>query len=826
MLVHLLDYYSIRGKYQQPAEITQEGMAQVIGSKQNTISYSVRNLVNEGLLNEETSRIKGKKQRRKGYFLTDKGVKKAKAITSKIRQTPVKAELSNERKEILLKDINKFIHTNFSIIEILNRLENGVFTYESKNAKKEQADYLFYMPEPPVKIHEQLEELSEKLEGEQSVFLVEGEPGCGKTSLITSIIEKKIGKIPIFYLKIEKWHDERYLWDHLGAFLSKNGEHKLSSYLESAKNVQIAEALANLKLDLELISSALIFVEDIQENPLLMKILCEFGKKVKSLEGVHMIFSILPGRCPGEQRRKIEPDIISLDHEECDRPMFVELADYYGIKESCEAVLDLVLENNLTAEEHLALSYMSVHRYPIEKKEVCKLESVNTNLITNILKSPLATLSLEEKPIVHPQVRERLLGRLPDATKRVLNSIAAEYYDDIPAKTIWESIEMLNHLAETDAPKRFFDFLNQHGFEIIFSGYSRSILDSIEKFEETVDESDDYPSLTLWRGEAYRVLKEYPLALRNYRGVIDNSDDGKLITSAHHGVARILEDQGRYDSALIEYEKAIERARISSSTDDSKLTGKTLFQVANLCAKKGDLDSARHHLNRAIDLIKKNQMYTILTSAYFLLARVERDSGNSEKALETFEKGLSAWENIEETYHRVGGLHDIGTFYKVIRDLSNAEDFLKETIDICEQMGYRKLKASALLTLTECYLEKGDLKKAAESAEEATMIFNKLNYEEERAYGHALLGQVYTRLNDMDKAGDNLAKAISIYQKIGSSYPLGLAYFSMAKLQEKKGNKEGIASNFRKSLLSLSSSGASRMIEHVQREMKTIPLSM
>ncbi len=824
VLVHLLDYHSTRDKYQQPVEITQEGMAQAIGSKQNTISYSVRNLVNEGFLIEDTSRIKGKKQRRKGYFLTDKGVKKANKISSKINQSQVKAILKGQERELLIKDINKFFHTNFSTIEILKRLDNGVFEYESESTKMERADHTFNMPEPPATIPEGLSEFLEMLEAEDRLFLIEGDPGSGKTSLVTSAMEEYLGRIPIFYLKIEGWHNERYLWDHLAAFLSKNGEHKLSSYLESTRNVKVPEALQNLKGDLELISQAIFCIDDLDDNPILMRILCDFAKDIKEMQGVRMILTLKPGQCPIENKRRMRPEVVSLVCDECDNHMFVELADFYGMKESCEAVLDLVLENNLTPEEHLALSYISIHRYPIEKSEICKLESVNSNLITNLLKTPLATVSIDEKPIVHPQVRKRLLGRLPSTTEQILNSIAAEYYDEIPAKNIWEKLEVLYHLAGAFEFESFFEVIKENGLEMISSGYSRSLLDLIHRVENNMESAED-PSLLFWKGEAHRILNEYPLALSNYRSVIDNFEDQEMITSSHHGIARILEEQGQYESALLEYEKAIDISK-GTSLIDSDITGKTLFQIAELYSKKGDIDDAKKYLIKAIDILNKNKAYPTLASAYFLMAHVEKESGNSEEALDAFEAGLSVWENIEETYHKVGGLHDIGAFYKVIRDLSHAEEFLIETIEMCEQMGYRKLKASALLTLTECYLERNELKKAVESAEEATMIFNKLDYEEERAYGHALLGQAYTRLDDMDKAEENLAKAISIYQKLGSSYPLGLAYFSMAKLQEKKGNKEGIASNFRKSLLSLSSSGASRVIEHVQREMKTIPLSM
>ncbi|MFW5928332.1 MAG: winged helix-turn-helix domain-containing protein, partial [Thermoplasmatota archaeon] len=100
VLVHILSYYGIENTYTQPVEITQEGIAESVGLRQNTVSYAVRNLVKEGLLYDETHRIKGKKQKRKAYYLTEDGVEKAENIKENMKNTPIKVNVDREEKEI------------------------------------------------------------------------------------------------------------------------------------------------------------------------------------------------------------------------------------------------------------------------------------------------------------------------------------------------------------------------------------------------------------------------------------------------------------------------------------------------------------------------------------------------------------------------------------------------------------------------------------------------------------------------------------------------------------------------------------------------------
>ncbi|MFO7792288.1 MAG: tetratricopeptide repeat protein [Candidatus Saliniplasma sp.] len=826
VIVHLLDYYDKQDRYPQPPEVTQEGISESIESKQNTVSYAVRNLVKDGILNEKTTRVEGKKQRRKGYFLTDKGVEKARKKKDEMANTRITLVSDGKEKEVLVKDVNKYIHMNLSIVEILNNLENGKLEYTSSKKERDKVSYLVDYAKPPGFEPGYKEELKGWLENSKSsMLLLKGDFGIGKTSLITNVLEEQKGVTNLFYFKLRSWHTPRRLLNGLAEFLSKTGQHKLSSYLESSTKVDLQEALTNFEKDMRSLVSVLMVVEDISGNGNTLDLIAQLSKSIEKHPSSKLIISQTPGQFL-EEYIEISTDEIKLEPKK-GMDYYGRLSEYFEIADTDTQydILESVLSTRLTSEELLALSYISVYRESVEKSEVTELEHVNEYTLKNLLQTPLLEVSVEGRLLIPRNLKDRLLETMSYNDRKFLHERALEYYGGIPARNSTESIEFIYHSVKVGDFEKLVKELEEKGEMILSSGYSRCLLQVLDEVDIEDIFEEDRAIIDYFAGECYRIEEDYENSVERFENLLDLASDKRMKAKAHEGLGDINARYGDYNEALEDYKKAEYLFEEVDGRTES-LIGRIYFKMAQLSNEQGDYDEAKRYLERSITMLEHKGRYSLLTSSYFLLARVEKSRGNWETALDYFKKGVDSWKKINESYQRVGRLHDIGSFYKVIRELSNAEKFLKETIETCEKFGYRHLKAQALLTLSECHLEKGEYEDAIEIAEKAKDIFDSLGKEEEQGYVHALFGQIYLKMDMDDKAETHLGKAISIYQKLGSSYSLGLAYFSMAKLQERKGNRKGIADNYRKALLSITSSGADEMAQKIKREMKTIPLSM
>ncbi len=825
VLVNLLEFYPVQDMSPKPLEITQEGLAEVTGSRQNTISYAVRELVDEGSIYEETTRVKGRRQRRKGYYLTEKGTETAKRIRERLARIPVKITLNGETKSVLLKDINNYFHTNLSLLEIYCDIKDGFFKTQGSKQKRSNSAYLHHMPDPPTFEPHCMDEIIKWWEGDSKIFIIEGEGGSGKTSLITKFIDRIKGQTNIFYFKINRWHTPRYLWMSLARFLSSVGEHKLMAYLESTDRIYFKEAMSALRMDLEFIDDAVFIVEDIDAQETLMDLLCSLCGEIIDVPLVRLVVSGKPDSCPPGYRGKMRMENLSMEYGECEVPMFVEMGKAFGLDEGCDVVLDVILESKFTPEEFIALAYSSIFRTPAEKGEVMMVAEVNRNLFDTLLETPLISTTFEDHITPHDIVRERILGRLIHEEQEILHSLAAEYFDVIPAKTAEEQIEHLYHSGKAGDPEDFIVILKDHAENIISAGFNEQLIRELDSLYLNIDISGSGGYVYLWKAEAYRKSDHLDDALDAYDDIINKNMDTEILTRAHLGIASVFKSKQQYTDAIEQYKQAAKMANELGKRGES-LLGAIYLQLGEAIAQTGDYKSAKDHMDKAITKLTSEKDYHLLTNSYFQLARLEKERGNTQAAIKLFEKGIDTWKKIDETYLRADGLYDIGTFYKGVRDLADAEEFLEEAVETCDRFGYTYLKALALITLTECSLERSDIEKAIRIGSEAMEIVKYLDRDEEMAYAHALLGQAYGMKDDIEEAEDHFNHAITIYHKLGLSYPLGLTYFSMAKLQEKSGNKQGVADNYRKSVLSLTSSGADEAAQHVERVMKNIPISM
>ncbi len=825
ILLHLLDYYGKNEGYALPVAITQEGIAEKVGLKQNTVSYGVRNLVKDGFVDEETRRIRNKKQKRKAYFLTGKGVDKAEKIRNKVAETKIKVDLNGEEKEIRIGELNAFLNTNLSYTEILKKVEHeGKIEQKKVEGYQSLTSYYYHMPEPPHTSVSQVDELLEWYEKGSKIAGVVGEDGSGKTTVLSKFAKQVEGKTNIFYLKVKEWQDEMYFWTHIARFLEGTGQYRFSSYLHAPDRLDDKEIMTNLRKDFNS-SPSILLIDDVHLND-------EIKRIVKQL---------ITSDDPPPVRIVLSKDESTDEHQV---PLFEKahiirlkssmklhdrIKDFYGVSEQRNPITP-VLKNHLTTEEFRILAFLSILRKPIRKKELYRLYAVNENIVKNLLVSPLLDVTVENKPIIHPIVSD-IIKRLPTEKEiQELHKIAYQSYLKNPLSDELDRLEEIHHISRAKQFGLFEKRIQELGEDILSSGFGNLLLKSIEYYKNELRSKGDTTKnpyfINFLEGEAYRQKGKIDSALEKYDEVLQSAEDTEIVIQSHHGRASIKEREGQAEEAIKEYYEAINILLEKDLVQGEKeLLGISRIRLGSLLNDRGDYDEARKNLNRAIDTLEENN-HSLLTTAHFILARIEKSDGNWKKAVEHFERGLKYWEEIDETYQRIGGLKEIGALYTIMRELDDAEEHLREAVQTSEKFGYWQLKASALLSLSECYLERRIFDKAIEHAEKAKDLFEELGSDEEKAQAHSLLGKAYMFDSQDDNAEKELTKAISIYQRLGLSYRLGLTYFSLAKLKERIGNKQGVAKNYRKAILSFSGSGDNWMAEKVEREMDNIPISM
>ncbi len=828
ILVHLLNYQDIKGEYTQPVEVTQGGLAKRLGLQQSTVSYALQDLVEEGLVTEETRRIEGKRQKRKAYHLTDKGLEKAKDTRDEMSDSPVTVEMIGGEREITLGNVSKYFQQSLSLTDLLKRVEDG---HLNLNQEDKEKAYVTHAPGLPVKdftvsLTQQFQRWWMK---GREPFLLVGPAGSGKTTYLHSLIESVREETNIFYFKAEGWHTRIYYWRELSDFLDGIGKHRLSAYIEAVDWIDVETAVKNLKRDLNY--KPVVFILD--DAHLNMQVADEFmfmAKKLTELTNLRFVFTRDSVKKETD-REDTDMTHFELETEGSETMLFWSISQHFNIETegSLDDLLRTLAVTKLTFQEMMVLGYLSVFREPVEKRRLKNTSprEISTKAIDMLVVSPLVDRTAKDGLFVHPSVRHWRLSRMSSRVKRNMHQVAARYYAKETSKDIEEMLEELFHLAKVGDNDTFVERVEENGRDIIDSGYGEtlgSVIGLVLEKEQGLS-SEDREELFYKEAEARQNSFDLSGARDLYHDIIDETNNTERRVKARLGLAKTLEKEGKYKSAVTQYEDAKAELKEGPVSSREGLLGVVHLRLGEVWEKIGEYEKAMENLRQAIDFLIEEEDEYLLTSSYFILARLERGEGNLQDSLEPFKMGLKHWNELEEKNRDTEGLRGTGSLYRVLKELEYDGEYLDRPIDESKTLGYWRLKSSAYLALAECHMENGDYDRAIKVGEQANEVLSKLDRKEDQAFTYALLGKAYMETGIMERAEESLNKAITLYQGLGLSFELGISYFSMAKLKEKKQDRQGTAENYRKAALCFSDIGTNWMAERISNEMKRYPMT-
>lgn len=139
ILVHLLNYTKQREEVEVPEQVSQEGMAKVVGVRRSHIASALKDLKAAGHVEEKKARVIGEKRRKNAYFLTHEGQGEALRLKENILEKKIVLKTKDDIfKEVEIFKIKDHIEEKLSLLEILNRIsDDGIFDVKAKVEKED-----------------------------------------------------------------------------------------------------------------------------------------------------------------------------------------------------------------------------------------------------------------------------------------------------------------------------------------------------------------------------------------------------------------------------------------------------------------------------------------------------------------------------------------------------------------------------------------------------------------------------------------------------------------------------------------------------------------
>ena len=247
ILLHLLGYGTFREALEVPPEMTQEGVAAAAWVELRHVSQYLRPLLSEELIRERTCHVKGIRQRRKVYDLTDAGQHAAYRLRDRVRAETIKVRDGAGVREETVAQVLERAGGPGSLLGLVRRsMQMGTVDLEALGSPGAPA-LVERVGEAPrldrfVGRRTELAVLTAEAPGPR-VFVVRGVAGIGKSSVASRACELLRGRYNLFWHTLRPWDTRVSVLADLGAFLSAVGRPGLRSVLARGEAGQAVDGL-------------------------------------------------------------------------------------------------------------------------------------------------------------------------------------------------------------------------------------------------------------------------------------------------------------------------------------------------------------------------------------------------------------------------------------------------------------------------------------------------------------------------------------------------------------------------------------------------------
>jgi len=124
-------------------------------------------------------------------------------------------------------------------------------------------------------------------------------------------------------------------------------------------------------------------------------------------------------------------------------------------------------------------------------------------------------------------------------------------------------------------------------------------------------------------------------------------------------------------------------------------------------------------------------------------------------------------ELANEVTWRAVGYGNLGLIYQTRGELDRAEEMLKKSLSIYEQLGSKEGIANQYGNLGVIYQTQGDLDRAEEMLKKSLSIYEQLGSKEGMANQYGNLGSVYKDRGDKSKAREYWTQSRDLFAEIG-----------------------------------------------------------
>ena len=270
ILLHLHGYIRFADDFEVPKAMSQKGIGEAIWIAWSNVPRAMKRLVEDGLVEERATRVKGEFRKKKVYVLTPKGFARAKELKDEHGARTVRVLRDGKAREMPFAEVVEAPGIKVPYLELLRGIDGeGVLDLDKAAARfanrVEMVDRTEHAPRPRPFIGRdaELTRLREMLK-DHRVVVVHGLPGIGKTSLAVQLKEELRTQTNVLWVQVHNDDTMPIILGQIASFLADTGRRATQSFLDEHPTPSLGDVHDSLYEDLSDLKGMLVF-DDFQK---------------------------------------------------------------------------------------------------------------------------------------------------------------------------------------------------------------------------------------------------------------------------------------------------------------------------------------------------------------------------------------------------------------------------------------------------------------------------------------------------------------------------------------------------------------------------------
>lgn len=731
ILLHLLGYATFRDAVEVPPEMTQDGLAEAAGIELRHLTQYVRPLLREELVQERTAHVKGGRQRRKVYVLTEKGQMAAYGLRERVKAAPIRVRDAGGTREVTVARALEVLGPETSILKLLRKVEaDGVADLERIAAASAEAHVEMLVEAPRLErfVGRTTELSAITAEGEgPRVIVVRGVAGIGKSSVAAKACELLRGKRNLFWHTVRPWDTRASILTALGEFLSALGKPGLRAFVARGEASQATQVL---RADIPGTRAFLVF-DDAHEATREVLDLFRYLKDVAADAPDATVLVLTRRAVPFYDRRDVavrglvreidlagltQDDIAAFLAPEVDvgaahmarrsggHPLLLQLvrstspsAGHEAVLRNMNRFLEEEVYGDLSDAERLALKAASLYRVPVPRDALHVDPSVSHDVVLSLVNRSLLRSMGSDMLEVHDAIRGFFAGLLTPSEREALCPFVGRQLQTLATDA-----------RERGNPVACMGYLS-NALELPMADEERGTI--LEVLGDVDDKIGDFPSaLTAWK-EALGIARAPDVQARLHRKTAmalaargDVPATRKEIDAAWRALGSAISvERGWVDlvacSAAADTEdwtrarEAGEQAiDVFERFHEREGLARTLYQrgYLEIDSPEGDPKAAQADFSRGLEIAQELEDPVLTARFHTALAHVYGgEMGDEARALEHIAAAETTPGAMEDPQARRSFLMLCGWFHMDIRaDMPTATRYFTEAADLSRKIHF------------------------------------------------------------------------------------------------------------------------------------------